>query len=92
VPPVRWSSDPNRQPTSDRVGNSLAAPQDLKSVEAAFQISLKSKIRETVGGSNLDVWLCYTQKSHWQVYTPQLSRPPDHGQTRVLAGRMAVTA
>jgi phospholipase A1 len=75
VLPVRWSSDPNQQPTSDGVGNSVSAPQDLRAVEAAFQISLKSKIWETVGGSNLDVWLGYTQKSHWQVYTPQLSRP-----------------
>jgi phospholipase A1 len=75
VLPVRWSSDPNQEPTSDGVGNSVSAPQDLRSVEAAFQISLKSKIWETVGGSNLDVWLGYTQKSHWQVYTPQLSRP-----------------
>ncbi|MFN7645806.1 MAG: phospholipase A [Burkholderiales bacterium] len=75
VLPVRWSNDPNQQPSSDGVGNSVSAPQDLSSVEAAFQISLKSKIWETVGGSNLDVWLGYTQKSHWQVYTPQLSRP-----------------
>ena len=75
VLPVRWSSDPNQQPTSDGIGNSVSAAQDLRSVEAAFQISLKSKIWETVGGSNLDVWLGYTQKSHWQVYTPQLSRP-----------------
>jgi phospholipase A1 len=75
VLPVRWSNDPNQQPASDAVGNSVSAPQDLRSVEAAFQISLKSKIWETVGGSNLDVWLGYTQKSHWQVYAPQLSRP-----------------
>jgi len=75
VLPVRWSDDPNQQPTSDGVGNSVSAPQDLRSLEAAFQISLKSKIWETVGGSNLDVWLGYTQKSHWQVYTPALSRP-----------------
>jgi hypothetical protein len=75
VLPVRWSDDPNQQPTSDGVGNSVSAPQDLRALEAAFQISLKSKIWETVGGSNLDVWLGYTQKSHWQVYTPALSRP-----------------
>ncbi|RPH40057.1 MAG: phospholipase [Burkholderiales bacterium] len=75
VLPVRWSDDPNQQPTSDGPNNSVSAPQDLRSIEAAFQISLKSKIWETVGGTNLDVWLGYTQKSHWQLYAPSLSRP-----------------
>ena len=75
VLPLRWSSDPNEQPTSDGQGNSLAEPVDLRSIEAEFQISLKSKIWETIAGTNVDLWLAYTQSSHWQVYSPQLSRP-----------------
>jgi phospholipase A1 len=75
VLPIRWMSSPNQTPTSDGVGNSLSEPQGLKSVEAEFQISLKSKVWETMFGSNVDLWVGYTQSSQWQVYTPATSRP-----------------
>ncbi|MEI7446663.1 MAG: phospholipase A [Burkholderiales bacterium] len=75
VLPVHWSNSPNQTPTSEGAGNSVSRPQGLSATEAAFQISLKSKVWETVGDTNLDIWLGYTQKSHWQVYTPALSRP-----------------
>jgi phospholipase A1/A2 len=75
VLPIRWMSSPNQTPTSDGVGNSLSEPQGLKSIEAEFQISLKSKVWETMFGSNVDLWVGYTQSSQWQVFTPATSRP-----------------
>jgi len=69
VLPVRWSSSVNQQPVSSGVGNSASQPLGLSEIEAEFQISMKAKIWETIGGSNLDLWLGYTQNSHWQVYS-----------------------
>ncbi|MFZ4758521.1 MAG: phospholipase A [Burkholderiaceae bacterium] len=69
VLPVRWSSSVNQEPVSSGIGNSVSQPLGLSEVEAAFQISMKAKIWETIGGTNLDLWLGYTQNSHWQVYS-----------------------
>jgi phospholipase A1 len=75
VLPIRWMNPVNQQPYSEGVGNSVAAPQNIKSIEAEFQVSLKAKVWETIGGSNVDLWVGYTQSSQWQVYTAGLSRP-----------------
>jgi phospholipase A1 len=75
VLPVRWSDDPNQQPSSTSEGRTVSEPLGLQDVEASFQISLKSKVWETIGGSNVDLWVAYTQVSHWQVYNAGLSRP-----------------
>ncbi|MDO5103357.1 MAG: phospholipase A [Lautropia sp.] len=78
-----WSSRVNREPGTpnpentwataslgDRQGSSL-----LKNIEAKFQISLKTKIVENLIGDNGDIWVGYTQVSHWQIYTAAMSRP-----------------
>jgi phospholipase A1 len=75
VLPVHWTSDVNLQPRSDGAGNSVPVAIPNKPIDATFQLSLKSKLLETVGGTNVDVWMGYTQLSHWQVYNPELSRP-----------------
>lgn len=75
VMPVRWSSDPNQQPVSTNADRPVEAPQGLNAVEASFQISLKAKVWETIADSNVDLWVAYTQVSHWQVYNAELSRP-----------------
>lgn len=49
--------------------------QKLKSMEAKFQLSLKTKAVENLFGNNGDVWLGYTQSSRWQVYNAEESRP-----------------
>ncbi|MBE2210634.1 MAG: phospholipase A [Xanthomonadaceae bacterium] len=73
--PAYWSSRPNKMPSSPNPANTVTMPQDLKSVEAKYQISLKTKVVQNLFGDNGDIWAAYTQTSHWQVYSPEISRP-----------------
>lgn len=73
--PVFWSSKKNEFPESPNVKNTVTEDQNLKSTEAKFQISLKTKAVENLFGDNGDVWLGYTQSSRWQVYNEDESRP-----------------
>lgn len=73
--PAYWSSDKNEFPHSPNPQNTVTEAQDLKSTEAKFQISLKTKAVENVIGNNGDLWLGYTQSSRWQVYNEDESRP-----------------
>ena len=73
--PVFWSSDKNEFPHSPNPQNTVDESQDLKSTEAKFQISLKTKALENLIGNNGDVWIGYTQSSRWQVYNEDESRP-----------------
>ena len=77
VLPVRWSSNPNERPYS---GNGypeyVAEPGvDYNNIEAKFQLSFKAKVLESVLWGKADLWIAYTQKSHWQLYNNELSRP-----------------
>jgi len=73
--PAFWSSDPNTLPHSPNPDNTLTEPQDLTSLEAKFQLSFKTKAFENLFGDNGDLWMAYTQGSHWQVYNGNASRP-----------------
>ncbi len=72
--PLAWSNHRDKLPTSSDP-DLPAERQSLKSVEAAFQISFKTKAAENLIGDNGDVWLGYTQTSRWQVYSGKESRP-----------------
>jgi phospholipase A1 len=72
---TRWSSDTNRQPASFNPEYVLESPLDLNATELRFQISFKTKIVRSFFLRNLDLWVAYTQKSHWQVYNAETSRP-----------------
>jgi len=72
--PAFWSSDPNTLPTSSNPAVP-AEPVSLSDVEAKFQLSFKTKAAENLFGDNGDLWMGYTQSSHWQVYNGELSRP-----------------
>ncbi len=75
--PAYWTSDKNEIPSSPNPENTVSAEdaQDLKSIEAKFQISFKTKAAENIFGDNGDLWLGYTQSSRWQVYNEDESRP-----------------
>ena len=73
--PAFWSSGPNVLPASPNPHNTVTAPQDLDPLEAKFQLSFKTKVLENLFGDNGDVWMAYTQASHWQVFNGAQSRP-----------------
>ena len=73
--PVFATSNQNNEPHSRNPLNSATTPQQLDNVEAKFQLSFKTKIWQGVFGDAGDLWLGYTQDSHWQVYNAKISRP-----------------
>lgn len=73
--PAFWTSKKNEYPQSPNPQNTVEEDQNLKSMEAKFQISLKTKAAENLFGNNGDVWVGYTQSSRWQVYNSEESRP-----------------
>ena len=73
--PVSWASDRNNLPHTPNPETTVTEPQDLDSVEAKFQLSMKFKLAERLFGEDLDLWGAYTQVSRWQVYNTANSRP-----------------
>lgn len=71
----RWTSDTNKQPTSLNPDYVVDSPIELNTTELKFQFSFKTKIVRGFIFDHLDIWAAYTQKSHWQVYNAELSRP-----------------
>ncbi len=75
VLPAFWTSNKNEMPHSPNPQNTVTEDQNLTSTEAKFQISLKTKAAENIFGNNGDIWVGYTQSSHWQSYNSKESRP-----------------
>lgn len=73
--PAFWTSNVNRAPHSPNPDNTVTTPQELDSIEVKFQLSFKTKAVENLFGDNGDIWMGYTQSSHWQVYNGDASRP-----------------
>lgn len=73
--PFYYSSSPNKLPTSPDPLNQVTTPLDIDHSEAKFQLSLKTKAAENIFGTTGDVWLGYTQTSHWQIFNSENSRP-----------------
>ena len=73
--PGFWTSKKNEFPQSENPQNTVEEDQNLTSIEAKFQLSLKTKAGENILGNNGDLWLGYTQSSRWQVYNSEESRP-----------------
>jgi phospholipase A1 len=75
VLPLHWTDSVNVAPSSDGKGGAVPGEIPTRPFGAQLQISFKSKLWETIAGSDVDLWAAYTQSSYWQVYTPELSRP-----------------
>lgn len=71
----RWSNNPNEQPVSENPAYNYPFQIPLGKYEARFQLSLKVKVLQGIFGKQGDLWVGYTQKSHWQVYNSSFSRP-----------------
>ncbi len=75
VLPFRFSSHRREVPFVVPLGEVPAdKPVQLDNIEATLQLSLKSKIAHNIIGKG-DLWIAYTQKSYWQVYNAEFSRP-----------------
>jgi phospholipase A1 len=71
--PARWTTSVNDAPSSP----TQAADADygpIDSLEFKFQLSLKLKAADDLFGSHTDLWVGYTQQSHWQLYNTRISR------------------
>ena len=73
--PARYSSDPNNLPSSPAPGRTVTESLNLDSIEAKFQLSLKTKLLDNITGNNGDVWFGFTQQSSWQAYNTIESSP-----------------
>ncbi len=71
----RWSNNPNKKPTSENPLYTLPFKVDYNNYEAKFQFSFKTKIARRIFWGYGNIWVAYTQKSHWQLYNEKLSRP-----------------
>ncbi len=73
--PLFYSRHVNDAPQSPT--REFAADSDLglDQVETKFQLSFKTKLARGLLGNDGDLWLGYTQSSHWQLYNSDLSRP-----------------
>lgn len=73
--PGRWSSNPNKSPVSENPNYVYPFKVPLNNYEAKFQLSFKAKILQGLLWDRADLWIAYTQRSHWQIYNKVLSRP-----------------
>ena len=75
--PGRWSNNVNEQPHSGNVSPDYIAPAGVNynNVEMRFQLSFKTKVLQNFFWGHGDLWVAYTQVSHWQIYNVNLSRP-----------------
>ena len=73
--PARYTSRRNNFPNSPAPDRSVTTSENLDSLEAKFQLSLKSKLLDNVIGDNGDLWFAFTQQSSWQAYNGVKSSP-----------------
>ncbi len=76
------SNTVNRQPTSPGLGASATTAENYQRGETKLQLSVRTKIAKGLlknGGEDDDdhdsLWVAYTQKSYWQLFNSELSRP-----------------
>ncbi|MBL0162296.1 MAG: phospholipase A [Xanthomonadales bacterium] len=73
--PFFYTTRTNQSPSSPAPGNSVATPERIDHAELKYQISLKTKLANDLFGDNGDLWMGYTQVSHWQIFNENRSRP-----------------
>jgi phospholipase A1/A2 len=73
--PLTHSDRLNRRPSSPSDGRTATTDQELRHIEAKYQLSFKSRLHADLAGSGVSLWAAYTQSSRWQVYNGAISRP-----------------
>lgn len=73
--PLYINGKANRSPSTPNQPARHYVNDEMRNNELKFQLSFKSKVAEDVFGTNADLWVGYTQQSHWQVYNENHSRP-----------------
>ncbi len=73
--PFFYTTRANQMPSSPVPDNTVSTPEGIDRAELKYQISLKTKLVNDIFGNNGDLWLGYTQVSHWQIFNEDLSRP-----------------
>lgn len=71
--PFTYQQRPFNQPFIDVIGEDLWP--GLDHVEAVFQISLKYQLAKLDKDNKHKLYIAYTNKSYWQVYNADASRP-----------------
>jgi phospholipase A1 len=71
---ARYSDRPNNAPFEELFDVLGTSDAERQRTEAEFQLSFKARLWAT-DDRRLGVWAAYTQKSQWQVYNEDLSRP-----------------
>lgn len=75
VLPFRYTSNPNELPYNS--GTEVVSEKyvHIDKVETKFQLSFKVKLAQDILCGKADLWAAYTQKSFWQIYNEEFSRP-----------------
>lgn len=73
----KYSSNPNEQPQSENNSPEYIVPEGINydNMELKFQLSFKTKVLQSFLWGKADLWVAYTQKSFWQIYNKEYSRP-----------------
>lgn len=73
----KYSSNPNDQPFSENNSPEYIVPEGINydNIELKFQLSFKTKVWQGIIWGKGDLWVGYTQKSFWQIYNSDYSRP-----------------
>lgn len=72
---IHGMRSPNDRPSSPTRQLDPGTDVDLKSVEAKFQLSFKTKLVQNLAGTDGDLWFGYTQQSFWQIGNTHHSSP-----------------
>jgi phospholipase A1/A2 len=70
-----YTTRTNQTPGSPNPENTVSVSEDINRGELKYQLSLKTKLLNDIFGSNGDLWMGYSQVSHWQIFNERRSRP-----------------
>lgn len=73
--PFRYTGNPNEKYYNSAIELVPGEELNLNNMELKFQLSFKVKLAQDIIFGKSDLWMAYTQKSLWQVYNSDLSRP-----------------